>query len=217
MSDKFQYTLVENKVVVQDIFNSSFQAAKAKHINMIQADPKYLHGTNYFSLFHTNICSLSAYHENLQTLISNLESKFSVIAVSETWTRTVKSGVKQKRLEGYKNYYGNRGLPIKSGCGFTVKDGITFNCLAADDFNCDILKYKYNLVINEFLNLVCSNFFQPCILEPTRLVLSSRTSLICNIYINLCNKTIHSNNLLDNVTNHMANVCIIEDIYQEKI
>ena len=137
MSDKFQYTLVENKVVVQSIFNSSFQAANAKHINMIQADPKYLHWTNYFSLFHTNICSLNAYLENLQTLISNLESKFSVIAMSETWTGTVKSGVKQKRLEGYKNYYGNRGLPIKSGCGFTVQEGITFNCLAADDLNYD--------------------------------------------------------------------------------
>ena len=46
-------------------------------------------------------------------------------------------------------------------------------CLVACGFNYDILKYEYNPVINEFLNLIYSNFFQPCILEPTRVVLDS--------------------------------------------
>ena len=51
---------------------------------------KHLHQTNDFSLFQTNICSLN---ENLETLISNLEFSFSVIAVSETWTPIGKSEV----------------------------------------------------------------------------------------------------------------------------
>ena len=68
--------------------------------------------------------------ENLETLISNLEFSFSVIAVSETWTpigvQVKPRKVKPRKLEGYQNYHGNRGSPIKSGCGFYVKEGIKF-------------------------------------------------------------------------------------------
>ena len=45
-------------------------------------------------------------------------------------------------------------------------------CLVVGDFNYDILKYEQDPIINEFLNLMYSNFFQPCILEPTRVVLN---------------------------------------------
>ena len=61
-----------------------------------------------------------------------------------------------------------------------------------------------------------SNFCQPCILEPTRVVVNSRPSLIDNIYTNTHDKTIHSGNLLDRVTDHMPNFCIIEDTYKVK-
>ena len=75
-------------------------------------------------------------------------------------------------------------------------------CSVAGDFNYDIPKHEYNPVINEFLNLMNSNFFQPCILEPTRVVLNSRPSLIDYIYTNTYGKTIHSENFLDKVTSH---------------
>ena len=68
-------------------------------------------------------------------------------------------------------------------------------CLVAGD----ILKYKHNPVINEFLNFMYFNLFQQCILEPTRVVLNSGASLIDNIYINTCDKPIHSANFLDKV------------------
>ena len=80
-------------------------------------------------------------------------------------------------------------------------------CLVAGDFNYDILKYEHNPVINEFLNFMYSNFFQPCILEQTRVVLNSQPSLIDNIYINTYDKTIYSGNFLDKVTDHMPNFC----------
>ena len=67
-------------------------------------------------------------------------------------------------------------------------------CLVAGDFNYDILKYEHNPIINVFLNLMHSNFFQPCILEPTRVILNSWPSLIDNIYINTYDKTIHNGN-----------------------
>ena len=87
---------------------------------------KNLHQTNDFSLFHTNICSLNGNLENLQTLISNLEISFSVIAASETWSPKGKSNVKPRKLEGYQNYLRNRGSSIKNGCGFYIKKGVKF-------------------------------------------------------------------------------------------
>ena len=89
-------------------------------------------------------------------------------------------------------------------------------CLVAGDFNYDILKYEQDPIINELLNLMYSNFFQPCILEPTRAILNSRPSLIDNTYINTYDKTIHSGNFLDKVTDRMPNFCIIENTYKLK-
>ena len=87
---------------------------------------KQLHQTVDFSLFHTNICSLSANLENFETLFSNLEFSFSVIAVYEIWTPKGKSEVRPRKLEGCQNYHGNKGSSVKSGCGFYVKEGIKF-------------------------------------------------------------------------------------------
>ena len=61
-----------------------------------------------------------------------------------------------------------------------------------------------------------SNFFQPYILEPARVVLNSWPGLIDNIYINAYDKTIHSGNFFDKVTDHMPNFCITEDTYKVK-
>ena len=175
MSDKFPFTAVKNKVIVQNSFNSSFSCKsqtsskyeigrpefvfkyrvndnyhERSYGNIIDNNDaildnfvlqpnfkyyddhefhklnKHLHQTNDFSLFHTNICSLNANFEKLETLASNLEFSFSVIAVSETWTTIGKSEVRPRKLEGYQNYLGNRGSSIKSGCGFYVKEGIKF-------------------------------------------------------------------------------------------
>ena len=89
-------------------------------------------------------------------------------------------------------------------------------CLVVGDFSYDILKYENNPVINEFLNLLCSNFFQPCTLEPKRLVLNSRPSLIDNIYINIYDKAMHSGNFLGKVKDQIPNFCIIKDTYKLK-
>ena len=86
-----------------------------------------LPATKTFSLLHTNVCSLPGNFENLQHLISNLGHKFSVIAVSETWTpNNDKCGNKPKTLEGYQSYHGVKGKLLKSGCGLYVREGINF-------------------------------------------------------------------------------------------
>ena len=89
-------------------------------------------------------------------------------------------------------------------------------CLVAGDFNYDILQYEHNPVINEFLNFIYSIFFELRILEPLRVVLNSRPSLIDNIYINTYDITIHSGKFLNKVTDHIPNFCIIEDTYKVK-
>ena len=50
-----------------------------------------------------------------------MEFSFSVIVVSETWAPKGKSEVKERELESYQNYHGNRRSSIKSGCDFYVK------------------------------------------------------------------------------------------------
>ena len=37
-----------------------------------------------FNVFHTNICSRQVNFDNLQSLISNLDRQYSVVALSET-------------------------------------------------------------------------------------------------------------------------------------
>ena len=39
-----------------------------------------------FSIFHINISSINAKSENIETLLTSLEHKYDVIALSETWT-----------------------------------------------------------------------------------------------------------------------------------
>ena len=235
---------------------------------------------NNFRLFHTNICSLQGNFENLQILINNLDFKFDIIAVSETWTPEGKKDTwKPDTLEEYQNYCGIKGKTLKSGCGFYIQNEIKykirndlnisfgneeneFQCFWVEiineknpniivgvhyryskknsnnsfldklktnlekiknnnkiievtgDFNYDILKYKYNSIINEFINLMYSHFLQPCILEPTRIINNNRPSLLDNIFTNTHNKTLNSGKLLDKIPDHMPNFLIIENILE---
>ena len=67
-----------------------------------------------FSVFHTNVCSLQGDFEKLQTLITNLEFKFSVIAISKTWTSESKINIcESNNLEGCQTYCGIKGKTLK--------------------------------------------------------------------------------------------------------
>ena len=56
-----------------------------------------------------------------------------------------------------------------------------------------------------------SNFLQPCITEPTRLIKKQKPSLIDNIFVNFVNKKIISGNLIDKISDHLPNFVIIKD------
>ena len=88
--------------------------------------------------------------------------------------------------------------------------------IVAGDFNFDLLKYDYNNLTNDFLTIMCSNFFQLCMLEPTRITSSDRPSLLDNIFINTHDKEVYSGNIIDKISDHMPNFAIINNIFIRK-
>ena len=72
-----------------------------------------------FSVFHTNISSLSANFKKLELLLYELNFKFDIIALTETWnSETRKHLFNPGLLLGYHQYEGLTGNSMKSGCGF---------------------------------------------------------------------------------------------------
>ena len=55
--------------------------------------------------------------------------------------------------------------------------------LLAGDFNFDLLKYETDTSINNFLQTMLNNSYQPCITEPTRMVFGNKPSLVDNIFL----------------------------------
>ena len=88
--------------------------------------------------------------------------------------------------------------------------------IIAGDFNYNLLEYKLNKNTNEFLNNMLGNFFQPCILEPTRVISNTKPSLIDNIYINTIDKVIKSCNFLDKISDHMPSFILLENVFYKK-
>lgn len=56
--------------------------------------------------------------------------------------------------------------------------------LVTEDFSYDILKHEKNTIINKFLNLMHSNFFQYYNLEAAGVIADRRPSLMNTIFIN---------------------------------
>ena len=74
-----------------------------------------------FSIFH-NISSFNANYENLEILLTNLDHKFDIISVSETWTSGSKqNSLKSGTINGYQSYLGTTGTSMKSDSRFLSK------------------------------------------------------------------------------------------------
>ena len=72
-------------------------------------------------MFHTNISSLSANFEKLELLLYELNFKFDIIVLTETWnSETRKHLFNPGLLLGYLQYEGLTGNSMKSGCGFYI-------------------------------------------------------------------------------------------------
>ena len=66
------------------------------------------------SILHTNISSISKNLENIEILLENLDHKFDIIGLSETWRNENNDDrIKQLNIEGFHNYIGQIGTNSK--------------------------------------------------------------------------------------------------------
>jgi hypothetical protein len=68
-------------------------------------------------------------------------------------------------------------------------------CVILGDFNLDLLKFETHTVTDNFMNILGTYFFQPHILQPTRITRHSET-LIDNIFLNSIEHFTISGNLV---------------------
>ncbi len=76
------------------------------------------------------------------------------------------------------------------------------------DFNLDLLKFECHAGTDESMNNLGTHFFQPHILQPTRITNHSGT-LIDNIFCTFLEHFTISGNIVYDVTDHLPNFLII--------
>ena len=83
------------------------------------------------------------------------------------------------------------------------------SCFLMGDFNINLLNTNTNNSISDFFNLMCSNFFAPYVLQPTRITTSLKT-LIDNIFLNDLDFSSYSGNLTTQISDHLISICNIK-------
>ena len=71
------------------------------------------------------------------------------------------------------------------------------------DFNINLLNIDSDDYTENFINLMLSNFFQPHILQPTRIIDNNRPSLIDNVFLNSIEHETLSGNLITKISDHL--------------
>ena len=75
------------------------------------------------------------------------------------------------------------------------------------DANINLLSYEWCKYAQEFLPLLQSYSFIPTIDKPTRVQNKSAT-LIDNIFINNCDASVNSGNIVSDISDHYAQFCV---------
>ncbi len=83
-------------------------------------------------------------------------------------------------------------------------------CIVMGDFNLDLLKFESHAGTDDVMNNLGTHFFQPHILQPTRITNHSGT-LIDNIFCNFLEHFTISCNIVYDVTDHLPNFLIINN------
>jgi hypothetical protein len=124
--------------------------------------------SNPFSIIHTNICSIQQNGENLSDLLVDLEFKFDLIAVTETWNpEDKKHKFSPPIFEGYSPYIGSTGSTLKGGCGLYINDDLKYQ--PRKDLNmkiketcCEVETFWIEIIIDRQPNiLICVVYRHP--------------------------------------------------------
>ena len=86
--------------------------------------------------------------------------------------------------------------------------------LLIGDFNINFSNTDANLNVSDFYNILSSNLFAPCILQPTSLAKDSKT-LIDNIFKNSIEFNTFSGNLASQISDHLQQFLILKDFYHK--
>ena len=78
------------------------------------------------------------------------------------------------------------------------------------DFNINSLKYDSHTPTFDFMNILLSNTFLPCITLPNRI---SNNSIIDNIFTTSTNSKITSGNILTHISDHVPQFLLLENKY----
>ena len=81
-----------------------------------------------------------------------------------------------------------------------------------EDFNVNLLNYNEYNQTNEVLDSLVSNSFIPLILQPTRIT-SNYNTLIGNIFSNVLDQDVISDNLTATVSVHLPQLAIIPNMF----
>jgi hypothetical protein len=79
------------------------------------------------------------------------------------------------------------------------------------DFNINLLNFDSHSLSENFINTLSSYFFQPHILQPTRIT-SHTATLIDNIFLNTLDYSTISGHLLCDISDHLPNFLLIKQI-----
>ena len=84
-------------------------------------------------------------------------------------------------------------------------------CVLMGDFNLDLIKKDSKSSISDFYNIMCSYFFAPFILQPTRVTETSQT-LIDNIFLNSFEYSTFSGNITAQISDHLIQFVVLNDL-----
>ena len=77
--------------------------------------------------------------------------------------------------------------------------------LSTGDFTINLLNIDLDEYTENVINRMLSNFFQPHILQPSRLILNSKPSLLDNIFLNSIEHETLSGTLSIKISDHLPN------------
>ena len=85
------------------------------------------------------------------------------------------------------------------------------------DSNYNLLNHEYNNYIKNFVDIIYSHFFQPCITEPTRILGRNKPCLINDIFISTCTKSLNAGNIINKISDHLPNFLIIQNLKEQRL
>ena len=130
---------------------------------------------NSFSVLRLNIRSLSKDFESFKELCNLLSFKFSIVCLSETWSKEKVNENSLYQPEGYNSLHQNRkhkngggvALFVKDSCSFKKRDDLSINSEAIESLSIEIKNNEYKNIIFNVVYWppdgdidVCENYFK---------------------------------------------------------